>query len=248
MTAEIEKHYQNIWSEFEKKFALTFSNPHLLIQAFKHRSYLIVSEEDKTFSNERLEFLGDSVLNLVLTEFLFNIYPNLSEGDLSKMKSILVSKKVLGEIALEIGLGDMILMNKGEEQTGGRQRLSVLADAYEAILGALYLDQGFNAPKDFIKKHILDRHEQFTKRSMLRNHKSELLELLQAEALANPIYQLIKEVGPDHDKHFYVEVRIGDFILGFGQGKNKKQAEQNAAEEALEKISRKELIITDLTK
>jgi ribonuclease-3 len=221
-------------SDFEDQFRVTFSNKKLLEQAFKHRSYLTVSQEDKIMSNERLEFLGDAVLETAMSEFLFLKYPNLTEGELSKKKAILVSKNVLGEIGKELELGKYLLLNYGEEKTGGRKRLKLIADLFEAILGAFYLEFGFEKTKKFIEEYLISHHLRFETKQQLHNFKSELLEKVQSTKNIFPVYKIIEETGPDHDKNFVVEVSVEEKVLAKGEGKNKKQAEQIAAKYALE--------------
>lgn len=224
-------------TEFENDFSIFFSDKNLIIQALKHRSFLMVTSEVKTKSNERLEFLGDAVLELVMTSFLYKTYPNLPEGDLSKKKSILVSKKVLGAIAAELELGKYILMNRGEEKTGGRTRIKLLANVVESIIGAIYLDKGYDDAKEFIDKYLIANHKEFENDNKLQNYKSELLELVQSHKDIFPVYELIEEIGPDHLKEFVVEVRVLDNVLAKGTGKSKKEAEQLAAKTALSEIS-----------
>ena len=223
---------------FEKKFGFVFKNRAYIIEALKHRSYLSVSKDKRTDSNERLEFLGDAVLDLVCTEFLFHQYIELLEGELSKMKSILVSRKVLGDVAKRISLGELILLNKGEDSTGGRERLSILANTLEAVIGAIYLDAGYEKSKQFVQTYLLDFCNDYIFRETLKNHKSELLELFQANDLGMPNYELVNESGPDHEKNFVVQVQIKDLVISEGSAAKKKTAEQIAAARALELISK----------
>lgn len=219
--------------EFKSRFSLSFRNKDLLLKALKHRSYLIVSKEDKIHSNERLEFLGDSILNFILTEYLYENYPQKTEGQLSKMKSILVSKKVLAATARKMELGQFILLNHGEEKTGGRNRASVLADTVEAIIGAIYLDRGLAHAKAFIYDFLIVDITKFMNNDDMRNYKSELLELIQANSDKMPIYTIVQESGPEHNKMFYIEVHYEDRKIGNGQGLSKKAAEQDAAKSAV---------------
>lgn len=225
-----------ILEQFQKKFSIRFSDPSLVITALKHRSYLNLSNEPRTQSNERLEFLGDAVLDLVVTEFLYSAFPNRTEGQLSKMKSILVSKPVLADAATRISLGSLLLMNKGEEKTGGRSRHSILADALEAVIGAIFLDAGFEEARRWIMSHVVKDHKRIIHKGVYRNYKSILLEYAQAAGGPLPDYRVVKEIGPDHAKEFVIEVSIGEELLGVGSGNSKKVAEQEAAREAVKKL------------
>jgi ribonuclease-3 len=229
-----------IVNEFWERFQIQFSNPALLITALKHRSFLNVSEEPRTQSNERLEFLGDAVLDLVVTQALYEQFPKKTEGELSKVKSILVSKSVLANSAQKMLLGNLILINRGEEKTGGRQRQSILADAFEAIIGAIYLDMGLPSAVDFIQKFLLTDFKKIVHKSLYRNHKSILLEHTQSSGLSMPVYNVIEEIGPDHAKEFVVQVFINETKHGEGRGKTKKIAEQEAAKAAIKYLDIKE--------
>lgn len=236
---DIQDHINKTITGFESDFDLVFHNKSLLSQALTHRSYLVVTGEERHFSNERLEFLGDSILNFTLTEFLYQQYPDKHEGDLSKMKAILVSKNILGAAALKKGYGKYILMNFGEEKSGGRERLSVLSDVYEAVIGAVYLDLGLEKAKDIVYQDIVIHHTAHLTDSDYKNHKSHLLEYIQSLELEPPRYEIISEEGPDHEKVFHIYVFSGSKKLGEGSGGNKKQAEQLAAQHALRNIEEK---------
>jgi len=213
-----------------------FVNKALLIQALKHRSYLPFSNERRVDSNERLELLGDAVLGLVVTEHLFRLYPKKEEGDLTALKSLMVSRKILASSARQIGLGDFVLLSQAEERSGGRNRPSILADVFEALTGAIYLDGGLASARSFVQKHLLSRMDDIVHQEQHRNYKSLLLEYAQGRNLGAPIYVVTAEQGPDHDKTFTVEVRIQDQAVGKGMGNSKKKAEQQAAKSALEKL------------
>ncbi len=227
---------EHLVEQFQKKFEITFHDPSLIITALKHRSYLNVTNEERTASNERLEFLGDAVLDLVVTHYLYTRFPKRTEGQLSKIKSILVSKPVLAEIAQNLSLGRMLLLNRGEEKTGGRQRQSILADAMEAIIGAIYLDQGFDRARQFIHQYLLSRFKTIMQRELYRNYKSILLEYAQSHGNRLPEYRVVKEMGPDHDKEFVIAVFLNGKKVGEGVGKSKKTAEQEAAKMAVHKL------------
>lgn len=222
--------------EVERKFNIHFSDPDLLITALKHRSFLNVNNEPRVNSNERLEFLGDAVLDLIVTNFLYQKFPKKTEGQLSKVRSILVSTPVLAKIAGEISLGKMILINWGEEKTGGRHRQSILADGFEALVGAIYLDQGLEAANNFVREHLLHNYKQIVREGLYKNYKSILLEYTQSGGMGVPDYRVVKEIGPDHEKEFIIEVLICGKVMGEGRGHSKKSAEQRAASEAVKKL------------
>ena len=214
---------------FEKKINIKFKNKKLIEEALTHKSYAM--EIGNCAFNERLEFLGDSILNTAITDFLFKKYPKDDEGKLSKMKSQLVAKPPLFKWAKEIKLGSFIRMSEGESITGGRERESTLANAMEALIGALFLDQGFEKAYQFIVKKYSQK-----KRFIETDYKSKLQEFIQKKYQIPPTYILIKETGPDHEKIFEMEVKIKKKFLGEGSGKSKKEAEQRAAYFALKSI------------
>ena len=221
-----------------------FRNLDLLLTAFKHSSYLPITNEKYHKSNERLEFLGDAVLDLVVTEFLYTSMPTTSEGELSKIKSVLVSRNVLAEIVAKLELGNHLMVNRGEEKTGGKSRPSNLANLYEAVLGAVYLDGGLKSAESFIEHTLLYRHERLLNHQNFINYKSILLEYIQSLGPGSPNYVLVNESGPDHEKKFVMNVKAGDGAEAQGKGRTKKLAEQAAAHNLLKKIAPEELILT----
>ena len=223
-------------AEFSKHYGLTFRDPTLLKLALTHRSYLHVTGQRD--SNERLEFLGDSVLGLVTSENLYRAHPGEHEGQLTKTKSLLVSKAILSRRALAMGLGRFVLMSHSEVESGGRQRLSILADAFESVVGAVYLDQGFEAARAFIERWLLRDTRSIVADKRHTNYKSHLQEYVQSTYRTHPVYRIRSEMGPDHSKQFMVEVIVGKRTLGDGKGRNKKEAEQAAARNALERVER----------
>jgi len=229
---------QRVLSEFCRQYGLPFKDLSLLKLALTHRSYLSVTGQGPRESNERLEFLGDSILGLVTSEFLYRAHPDEHEGQLTKIKSLLVSKAILSRRALRIGLGRFVLMSHSEVESGGRQRLSILADAFESVIGAVYLDQGFEPARAFIHKHLLAESDAITSDKRHTNYKSHLQEYVQNSFRTHPVYRIRSEYGPDHSKHFMVEVMVGKRTLGEGRGHNKKEAEQAAARDALEKVEK----------
>jgi ribonuclease-3 len=221
-----------------------FHDRNLLLTAFKHSSYLPITKEKNHKSNERLEFLGDAVLDLIVTEFLYISMPRKSEGELSKIKSVLVSRNVLAEIVASMGLGNYLMVNRGEEKTGGKTRPSNLANLYEAILGAVYLDGGLKNARSYIEKTLLSRREKLLNHQNFINYKSILLEYIQSLGPGNPNYVLISQSGPDHEKKFIISVRVENGVEAQGEGRTKKIAEQAAARNLIRKIA-PELISSD---
>jgi len=210
-----------------------FASQELLLKALKHRSYLVVSGEDRLQSNERLELLGDAVLGLVVTDYLYQKFPEAEEGVLTNYKSLLVNRANLARVANKFDLGDYLLMNEAEEKAGGRSRVSILSDALEALLGAVYLDGGLNPAAKIIQLHITEGLEDLLAEGTMQNHKSLLLEHCQRESLNGPTYVIESEQGPDHNKTFTVAVIVDGERFGLGTGRSKKIAEQMAAKEAL---------------
>jgi len=213
-----------------------FANPDLLNRALKHRSYLVVTGEGRLQSNERLELLGDAVLGLLITEYLYQKFADEEEGVLTNYKSLLVNRSSLARVARKFNLGHFLLMNEAEEKAGGRARVSILSDAFEALLGAIYLDGGLEVTRRIVQEHIGEGLEDLLTEGTMQNYKSRLLELCQRENLNGPNYIVESEQGPDHDKVFIVAVFIDQKKQGMGTGRSKKLAEQMAAKEALLRI------------
>ena len=230
----MEGQEERVLADFMREYGIRFTSPAQLKLALTHRSYLHVTGQRD--SNERLEFLGDSVLGLVTSEHLYRAHPGEHEGQLTKTKSLLVSKAILSRRALAMGLGRFVLMSHSEMESGGRQRLSILADAFEAVIGAIYLDQGFEAARSFIERWLLRDTRAIVADKRHTNYKSHLQEYVQSTYRTHPVYRIRSEVGPDHSKQFMVEVIVGRRTLGEGKGRNKKEAEQAAARDALERV------------
>jgi ribonuclease-3 len=225
------------FTAIERILDYSFVNKSLLQQSFKHRSYLSVTRESPLESNERLEFLGDAILELVVTEFLYRKFPQHGEGYLSKVKSVLVSRKVLAEIVIRRDLGKYLLLDHGEEKTGGKMRLSNLANLYEAVIGAIYLDGGLETTARFIDHTLLSRYHAIIKDEQFINYKSILLEYVQGKKAGLPVYQLLQQSGPDHDKKFVMQVSIPGGPTAQGEGKSKKVAEQRSAQNLLSMVA-----------
>ena len=228
---------ENRLKELGKKIGYTFREPALLEQALMHSSYTNEKHLPKYQCNERLEFLGDAVLELVSSEYLYLNSPHTPEGELTKTRASMVCEPSLALCARDIGLGDYLLLGKGEEATGGRHRDSVTSDAMEALIGAVYLDGGFTSAKEFIHRFVLTDLED---KKLFYDSKTILQEMVQGMKAGSISYRLTGEEGPDHDKSFYVEVLIGDRAYGDGKGRTKKAAEQQAAYRAILKLRKKE--------
>ena len=215
--------------QIEKKIRVKFSDVKLLEEAFTHKSYAI--EHGSTVNNERLEFLGDSIISAVVAHWLFKRFEQVDEGKLSKMKSQIVSRANLSSWAEDLNLGQYLFLSQGEEATGGRKRESLLGNVYESLVGAIFLDQGFATAQRFILRHLAKK-----KRIVETDFKSRLQEMVQKKYKTPPVYYVVAETGPDHEKKFTLEVRINKRILGSGEGRSKKEAEQLAAKEALRSL------------
>lgn len=213
-----------------------FKDQNLLITALTHRSALNEKLSPSLESNERLEFLGDAVLELATTEFLFEKHPQDPEGVLTAYRSALVKTETLAEVASDLSLGEKLYLSRGEEATGGRTNISLLADTTEAVIGALYLDQGYQGVKKFLQKHLFIKFTDIKKKKLYKDAKSLLQEVVQARGQNAPAYQVLKEEGPDHDKKFTIEVRVSEKAIATGVGKSKQTAQQRAARKALDKI------------
>jgi len=217
----------------EKKLGLTFSNKDLLIQAFVHRSYLNENPDFRLDHNERLEFLGDAVLELVVTEYLYNEYPQKDEGELTNWRAALVNAKMLMLIAEELGFNDFLLLSRGEKKELGKARQYILANTFESFIGACYLDAGYNQAATFIKKYLLSKLAEIIERKLYQDAKSHFQEKAQERDGVTPMYKVLKEWGPDHKKKFTVGVFLKTELVAEGEGYSKQEAEEEAAKEAL---------------
>jgi len=220
--------------EFEKKIGIGFNDKNLLKQVFVHRSYLNENVGFDLDHNERLEFLGDAVLELIVTEFLYNQYKN-PEGELTNWRSALVRGEALSEIANSLGIEEFLYLSKGEQKSGGKARQIILANTFEALVGAIFLDQGIDITKKFISKVLLTKVPSVIKDKLYLDPKSHLQELSQAQTGLTPVYKILTQYGPDHAKSFTVGVFIGDKFKGEGSGSSKRAAEESAASSALER-------------
>lgn len=226
----IEKNFQS----FEEKIGLQFNDVNLLRQAFTHRSYLNEHRGYELGHNERLEFLGDAVLELISTHYLYEAFPDKHEGELTAFRAALVNAVTLSEVAFDLDMNDFLLLSKGEAKDTGRARQVLLANAFEAVVGAIYLDLGYDAAKKFITDHVFPKMDEIIKGRLWQDAKSTLQEKVQEHEGTTPHYAVIKETGPDHDKHFVVGVYAGSVLLAQGDGRSKQEAEQSAARSALD--------------
>jgi len=221
------------FSDFEKKTKIIFKNKDLLKQAFIHRSYINENENSGFSHNERLEFLGDAVLELIVTNFLYKKYPDYTEGELTALRSALVNAVIISDIALKIGMNNYLLLSKGENKDTGKARQYILANTYEAYVGAVYLDQGYNAAEKFITNSLLPETEEIVNKKLWRDAKSLVQEKAQEFIGVTPSYKVLNESGPDHEKNFTVGILFGEDLIASGKGKSKQEAAQAAAEAAL---------------
>lgn len=214
-----------------------FNDEKLLHHAFVHRSYLNETKEEVE-SNERLEFLGDSILSFIISEHLFKTYPEYDEGILTNLRSLVVNTKSLAKTAKELDFGQHLLLSKGEEDSNGRENESILANTFEAFIGALYLDQGIDVIRDFLSQTIIPQIEGYVEKRVFKDPKSLLQEYIQSKKQSSPQYKVIHEEGPAHAKTFTIGVFVEHDLLGEGVGHSKQEAEERAAEQALEKIGK----------
>ena len=221
------------FSKLEKQLELNFKNKNLLAQAFCHRSYLNENPGSGLENNERLEFLGDAVLELIVTEYLYAKYPEKSEGELTNWRASLVNAKILSKIAKDLEFNDYLLLSKGESKELGKARQYILANTIEAFMGSLYLDQGYKVCEDFVVKHLVKKLPEIIEKGLYKDAKSRFQEESQEQMGVTPTYKVIKEWGPDHDKHFIIGVFLGGEQVAKGEGSSKQEAELEAAKEAL---------------
>lgn len=218
----------------ERKLGINFKNKDLLTQAFIHRSYLNENQTNNLGHNERLEFLGDAVLELVVTDYLYQKYPEKPEGELTNWRSALVNTKMLTKVARELGFNDFILLSRGEAKETGKARQYILADTFESFLGAFYLDQGFKPCDEFIKEHLIKKLPHIIKTGVFKDAKSKFQEKSQEITGITPSYKVLKEEGPDHSKNFSVGIFLNTELIAKGDGSSKQEAEEVAARAALE--------------
>ena len=222
------------FAEFENKIGVQFKDRAVLREAFTHRSYINETRERGLDHNERLEFLGDAVVELVVTNFLYKKYPQANEGDLTSYRAALVNAVTLGNLAIDMGMEEFLLLSKGEaKDKGTKARQIILANAFEALVGAIYLDLGYDSADTFLKNNLLGKTEEIVKKELWRDAKSFFQEEAQDAVGVTPSYKVMREIGPDHDKQFVVGVYLDKELVAEGTGKSKQEAEQNAAGEGL---------------
>jgi len=218
---------------FETRIGYSFKNGNLLEQAFTHRSYLNENRAPGREHNERLEFLGDAVLELVVTEFLYGKYPDKPEGDLTSYRAALVNTVSISDAATKLGMNEYLLLSRGEARDTGRARAIILANAFEALIGALYLDDGYEEAKKFIAAQLFHKTDEVVAKGLWQDSKSRFQEIAQEKEGITPSYDVVSQTGPDHNKNFLVGVYIGSTRIATGEGRSKQEAEQKAAEKAL---------------
>jgi len=235
---KMQTQIKQLFSDFQEKIDILFKDENLLKQAFTHSSFVNEHRRKLNEDNERLEFLGDAVLELTISQFLYAKYPAMSEGELTKLRAAIVCEPSLVEFANELEFGKLVLLGKGEEMTGGRERPALLADVFEAFIGALYLDQGLNEVVKFLEKVVFPKINDgvFTH---VMDFKSQLQEFIQRDGVGSVEYMIVKEIGPAHNREFISKVFMNKEELGTGVGRSKKEAEQNAAQMALKYLQEK---------
>ncbi len=221
------------FSSFEIKIGYQFRNGKLIEQAFTHRSYLNENRQPGREHNERLEFLGDAVLELVVTKFLYDKYPEKAEGELTAVRAALVNTQSISAAAVALGMNDYLLLSRGESKDTGRARQIILANAFEALIGAIYLDSGYDPAGTFIAAQLFDRSDAIVRNRLWQDAKSRFQEVAQEKTNITPSYQMLQQSGPDHDKRFIVGVFLSSEKVAQGEGRSKQEAEQAAAEKAL---------------
>lgn len=222
------------FEKLEKKIGVNFKNKDLLTQAFCHRSFLNENPDAKLENNERLEFLGDAVLELVITEYLYQKYPKKSEGELTNWRAALVNSKMLGDLAQELNFNDYLLLSKGEEKELGKARQYILANSFEALIGSIYLDSGYKKCQKFIENNLVKKLPEIIEEGLFRDAKSHFQEEAQERVGITPSYNVLKESGPDHAKQFIIGVFLDQTLVAQGEGSSKQEAEETAAKNALE--------------
>jgi ribonuclease-3 len=225
------------FKDYEKIIGYEFKDINNLILALTHSSYANENKSDRLSSNERLEFLGDAILSIVISEYIYNMHKNLAEGEMTKARANIVCETSLAHCAVNIELGKFLLLGKGEELTGGRTRVSILSDAFEALIASIYLDGGMSKARRFILEKMKPVIDGAIDGVISLDYKTQLQEKVQKHSDKKIIYEILNEKGPDHNKVFTTQVKIADKVMGSGKGKSKKESEQNAAKVALEKLN-----------
>lgn len=230
----------NNYSDLEVKLGIKFKDITILEKAFTHRSYLNEHRGEGLENNERLEFLGDAVLELIISSYLYKNYPEKSEGELTNIRAAVVRTESLAEESRNLDFGKYLRMSKGEEDSGGKDKDYLLANTFEAVLGAIYLDQGFNVCIEYLGETLLHKVSNIVEKNLFIDPKTQAQELIQAQFKVTPLYEVIKEEGPDHDKKFTVALKVNQKEMGRGSGSSKQKAEEEAAKMAIDTINNKE--------
>ncbi len=236
MNSNLKSENNNV-TVLEERINYVFSDKTTILTALTHSSYANEKKAKKLKYNERIEFLGDSVLSLTISEHLYRKYPDLPEGELTVTRSKIVCETSLSKCAADIGLGELLLLGKGEELSGGRSKSSILSDAYEALIGAIYIDGGFDTAKNFILKNMDEVIKNSMQGKLFYDYKTQLQEKIQQKGEQQIVYEVVDEKGPDHNKTFITQVKINNVVCGQGSGRSKKESEQNAAKDALDKLA-----------
>jgi ribonuclease-3 len=229
----------NNYKDLENKIGVNFKNQEYLITALTHRSYLNENRDNSSENNERLEFLGDAVLELITSVYLFETYPERPEGELTSFRSAIVRTESLAEASRDLGVGEYLRMSRGEAESGGADKDYLLANTYESILGAIYMDQGYEECKKFVHKTLVPKVENIVENRLDIDSKTKIQEMIQSEYKVTPTYDVIDEEGPDHDKTFTVAVKIEDETIGTGKGSSKQKAEEDAASDGIKFLLKK---------
>lgn len=229
----------NNYKDLENKIGVNFKNQEYLITALTHRSYLNENRDNSSENNERLEFLGDAVLELITSVYLFETYPERPEGELTSFRSAIVRTESLAEASRGLGVGEYLRMSRGEAESGGADKDYLLANTYESILGAIYMDQGYEECKKFVHKTLVPKVENIVENRLDIDSKTKIQEMIQSEYKVTPTYDVIDEEGPDHDKTFTVAVKIEDETIGTGKGSSKQKAEEDAASDGIKFLLKK---------
>ena len=232
------KKRMNDFKEVENKLRVTFNDKSLLEKALIHRSYINENRDKKLENNERLEFLGDAVLELIISSFLFNKYDK-QEGELTAIRSAVVRTESLAAESRNLGIGQYLLMSKGEEESGGKDKDYLLANMYEAVLGAIYLDLGYEEAKSFVERSLLQKVEDIVQKESFVDPKTKVQEIIQFQYKVTPTYEVVEEKGPDHDKSFTVILKVSSHEFAKGEGPSKQKAEEAAARDAIIKLEKK---------
>jgi ribonuclease-3 len=232
------------YNEIEEKIGVKFKNRNYLQTAFTHRSYLNEHKEENIENNERLEFLGDAVLELIISSNLYHNYPDKAEGELTSIRAALVRTESIAEETKRLKVGQYLRMSKGEEESGGQEKTYLLANLYESIIGAIYLEAGYEECRSFVDRTLLKKIKRIIREELFIDPKTKVQEIIQERFKVTPTYELVKEEGPDHEKSFTVEIKRANRTIAYGVGHSKQKAEEDAARNAIELLEKKKHIVS----